>query len=106
MSDNVVEFNKFAKEAKENNKPLSSKLFTLDMYITEDNEYEVYLEMDDDYDNELIFEAMVSASMKFAVDHDLVQETPSNQLDLILDQRKEIEEQRDDIANRQDNSND
>lgn len=64
--DNIIEFGKKPK-AKNN----SDHMFTLDLYMNTDGEYEVYMEVDDIFDSSEVFEAMIAAAMKYAVDHDI-----------------------------------
>ena len=64
--DNVVEFGKKPKPTQ-----ASSHMFTLDMYMTSDGEFEVYMEVDKGQSEETIFEGMIAAAMKYATDHDL-----------------------------------
>ena len=62
----------------------SSHMFTLDMYMNAAGEFEVYMEVDDNQSEEAIFEAMIAAAMKYAVENNLqeddteIEDTPAN----------------------------
>ena len=68
MAD-IIDFNK-AKE--ERVVPTGNEVLSMQVYLTEDGQYELFMEIGD-YDNERIFDALSSCAAKFAVDHELVE---------------------------------
>lgn len=60
MSDNIINFKL--------PKPPVKHMVTLNVYQNSDGEYEVEAEIDDTFEDAEIFEALIGATMKFAVD--------------------------------------
>ena len=62
---NVIEFKKPEKTTAFST---SAHMFNLNMYETPEGELEVSIEISEGFDDEQVFEAMVAAAMKFAMD--------------------------------------
>ena len=54
----------------------SVELFNMTVFIAEDAQYELYMEINDEYTDKDIFEGMQAASFKFAIEHELVDLEP------------------------------
>ena len=52
-------------------KPNVYPMFTVHVYKNSDNEFEVSMEVEDGFDDEEIFEALLATAMKYATDHEL-----------------------------------
>ena len=68
MAD-IIDFNK-AKE--ERVVPTGDEVLSMQVYLTEDGQYELFMEIGD-YDNDRIFDALSACAAKFAIDHELVE---------------------------------
>ena len=66
---NIIDF---TKKTEENKHSISDEMLSLSIYMDNDGAYEVYMEVSDMYTDMEIFEAIMAAGSKFAIDHDLV----------------------------------
>ena len=82
MDDNVIKFTPKSKP-----ETPAAHMFTLDVYMTSDESYEVTMEINECFDDETIGDALFAAAMKFAVEHDQIMElSPEEHLGLIEEQ--------------------
>ena len=64
----------FSKEKDKREKDKSIFMFELTMSMTKDEQFEVYLEVNDTFTDSEIGEALLAAAMKFIVEHGLDEE--------------------------------
>ena len=72
MMDNVINF-------MPKRKKFSRYLFTLEMYMNDDGEMEVVMDIGQGVEDEEVFEALVGAGIKFATDNSLVELEPEDE---------------------------
>ena len=53
-------------------------IFTLDMYINSNDEYEVNMEIGEDFEDQDVLEALIACISKFAIDQNLIDEGKLN----------------------------
>ena len=63
----------------------TSHIFTLDMYINSNGEYEVSMEIDEAFEDGDVLEALVCATSKFAVDQGLHEVDEEGTLDVMFE---------------------
>ncbi len=73
MTDDIVNLKDFRKKIAEHKHSISDEMFNLTMHMDNNGEFEVYMEVNDMYTDMEIFEAMMAAGSKFAMDHNLVE---------------------------------
>ena len=52
----------------------SMHMFTLHMWQNKDNEYEVEMDVSDQFDDQDIFDGIMAAGFRFGIDHNIVPE--------------------------------
>ena len=70
MAD-IIDFNK---RKNNHSNMVSDEMFSMSVYMDQDGMYEVYMEVNDAYDEEQIGDALTNAMMKYLIDHDQVEE--------------------------------
>ena len=68
MAD-IIQFKKPKKPAS-----LSNHMYTLHMFQTENVEYEVEMDVNDEFDDTEIFDGIMAAGFRFGIDHNIVPE--------------------------------
>ena len=75
MSQNILEF-----KPKNRKVEFEEQMFTMSMYIDQDGQYSVEMDLNDNLEDHMIFEAMLAAAFKFAADHGIEGEEPEMEL--------------------------
>ena len=52
-------------------KPSTTQMFSLNVFMNSNGEFEVSLELEEGFSDEEIFEALLATAMKYATDHEL-----------------------------------